>query len=379
MPLLKCYSFNMKFSKDNLAKPQICPRCGLKCLEGVETCPDCGLVFSRLEIATNKDAKRKILRHDRDFIIRTSKLPKDVSKKRLVCYSIFFGAFGGHCFYVGRYLRGITLLINFLILFLFVIFNQSLIQINDGALLGVLTTICGLVLLMWPFDVLMILTKKFKVPFAIDLESDSYNDLNSSITLVDEDETNAVSINQNDNKDESKDLDDEDLDRKKKEELNEKNISLLEDIELNKLKDVNKKNRDEKDTKKDTAKEEIGLQSDSENLDVDDLNKDNLNTVLSDEVEKEYEAQHEQSEALDGEAQDNTEENVDNNISEGDDAINYQTLPQEAIEDSVIDELEEFYNNSQLDEEYINNHIEIVYDKDDSDNKEQKDNKDDTK
>ena len=114
-------------------------------------------------------------------------------------------------------------------------------------------------------------------------------------------------------------------------------------------------------------------------MDVDDLNKDNLNTVLSDEVEKEYEAQHEQSEALDGEAKDNTEENIGNNISEGNDAINYQTLSQEDIEDSVIDELEEFYNNSQLDEEYINNHIEIVYDKDDSDNKEQKDNKDDTK
>lgn len=368
----------MKFSKDDFAKTQICPRCGLKCLEGVETCPDCGLVFSRLEIATNKDAKRKILRHDRDFIIRTSKLPKDVSKKRLVCYSIFFGAFGGHCFYVGRYLRGITLLINFLILFLFVIFNQSLIEINDGALLGVLTTICGLVLLMWPFDILMILTKKFKVPIAIDLESDSYNDLNSSITLIDEDETNVASTNQNDKKDESKDLDDEDLDRKKKEELNEKNISILEDIELNKLKNVNKKNRDDKGKKKDDAKEEIGLQSDSENLDVDDLNKDNLNSALSDDTTKEDEVQHEQSEALGGEAQDNKEENVGNNISEDTDAINYKTLSQEDIEASVIEELEEFYNNSQLDEEYINNHIDIVYDKDDADNKEQKDNKNDT-
>ena len=37
---------------------QTCPRCGLKSLKLQDSCPDCGLVFARLEIATNKDAKK---------------------------------------------------------------------------------------------------------------------------------------------------------------------------------------------------------------------------------------------------------------------------------------------------------------------------------
>ncbi len=153
-------------------KIKACPRCGLSYVEGAEKCNDCGLIFSRLEIATNKDAKRKILRRDRDFIIKVSKLPSDVSYLRLLLYAIFLGAFGGHCFYVGRFARGSILLGNFIFMLLLVIFNTPISQVNDGALLGVLSSLCGFVLLMWFYDILMIFLKKFKVPVAIDLTSE---------------------------------------------------------------------------------------------------------------------------------------------------------------------------------------------------------------
>ena len=164
----------MKIST-NYAKKFTCPRCGLRCYEGIETCPDCGLVFSRLEIATNKDAKQKMRRHDHDFIIMTSKLPSDVSRTKLILYTIFFGVFGGHCFYVGRYWRGATFLTTFIAMFLLVVFNSSLAVIGNGALLGVLSTILGLIMLMWPWDIFMVVLKKFKVPIAIDLESNGQN------------------------------------------------------------------------------------------------------------------------------------------------------------------------------------------------------------
>ena len=164
----------MKIST-NYAKKFTCPRCGLRCYEGIETCPDCGLVFSRLEIATNKDAKQKMRRHDHDFIIMTSKLPSDVSRTKLILYTIFFGVFGGHCFYVGRYWRGATFLTTFIAMFLMVVFNSSLAAIGNGALLGVLSTILGLIMLMWPWDIFMVVLKKFKVPIAIDLESNGQN------------------------------------------------------------------------------------------------------------------------------------------------------------------------------------------------------------
>lgn len=165
----------MRFGREKQSQTKfvICPRCGIKSLSSSESCPECGLVFSRLDIATNKDAKRKIKRRDKDFIINTSKLPSDVNRVKLILLTIFTGLFGGHCFYVGRYWRGGILLLNTIILMLYVIFNPQLASIDEGRLLAALTTIGGIVMLLWPFDIVWVLIKKFKVPVAIDLESES--------------------------------------------------------------------------------------------------------------------------------------------------------------------------------------------------------------
>lgn len=154
-------------------KIKICPRCGLQYMEGLESCPDCGLIFSRLDIATNADAKKKIKRHDFDFIIKTNKLPSDVSFLKLLLYSICLGYLGGHCFYVGRYIRGSIILIDFLCIMCLTMFNNDIASVGNGALLGTLSTVCGLILLMWLWDIIMIATKRFKVPVAIDLVSEN--------------------------------------------------------------------------------------------------------------------------------------------------------------------------------------------------------------
>lgn len=161
----------MKWKKE-LGKVKTCPRCGLQYMEGLVSCPDCGLIFSRLDHATNHDAKQKIKRFDFDYIIKTNKLPSDLSFIRLLLYSIFFGVFGGHCFYVGRYFRGGFLLINFLFFLCLAIFNSEIALVADGALLGVLSTICGFIMLLWIWDIIMIAIKRFKVPIAIDLENE---------------------------------------------------------------------------------------------------------------------------------------------------------------------------------------------------------------
>ena len=148
-----------------------CPRCDTKCIISADSCSDCGLVFSRLQIATNKDAKKKILRRDTDFIIKTADLPSDVNFFVLAGLSIFFGLFGAHSFYVGRYVRGLIALIPTLILISFVIFNEQMIAIDGtGATLGVLTTLFGFFIFMWPIDIMLIFMKKFKVPIAIDID-----------------------------------------------------------------------------------------------------------------------------------------------------------------------------------------------------------------
>mgnify|MGYP005768136323 FL=1 len=141
--------------------------------ESVEVCPDCGLVFSRLDIATNKDAKRKKKRGDRSFILKTTKIPSDVSYVKLLLLTIFTGLFGGHCFYVGRYLRGSVLLANFLVVLCVAIFNAQLIAYSE-VLVSTVCTICGFVMLLWFWDIFMVALKKFKIPVAIDLQNDDY-------------------------------------------------------------------------------------------------------------------------------------------------------------------------------------------------------------
>ena len=166
----------------------VCPRCGLKSLSSQETCPDCGLVFSRLAIATNKDAKRKIWRHDRDFIIMSNKLPNDVSRTKLLLMTILTGFFGGHCFYIGRYWRGALLLLNAIMLIMCGVFNSAIVAINNGSLITILGTLGGLIMLIWIADIIWVATRRFKVPIAIDLQSESLedSDIHDYIKEIDE-------------------------------------------------------------------------------------------------------------------------------------------------------------------------------------------------
>ena len=160
------------FSRYGKPKMIKCPRCGLKNPEGSFSCADCDLHFDRLALATNHDAKRKKLRGDREFIIKVTDLPSDVSYIKLVLYVILLGVFGGHCYYVGRYLRGAMFTTNMLAMILFVVFNPQLLTVWGGHFFEIVMPFCGLILLVWIFDVFKVITKKFKVPVAIDLKVD---------------------------------------------------------------------------------------------------------------------------------------------------------------------------------------------------------------
>lgn len=157
---------------ERIKRPKMikCPRCGLKMPDGTTSCEDCGLIFDRLKIATNEDAKRKKLRGDRKFIVNITTLPSDISYLKLLLFSIFLGIFGGHCYYVGRYLRGFLLTFNFVLLMAFAIFNNFFLTVWNGLFLEIVMPICGGILFVWFYDIVKIALKKFKVPVAIDLK-----------------------------------------------------------------------------------------------------------------------------------------------------------------------------------------------------------------
>lgn len=154
-----------------------CPRCGLKMDQGTPSCEDCGLIFERLSIATNRDAKRKIKRGERDYIIRTTTLPSDVKYWKLLLLVIFTGIMGGHHFRVGRYLKGSIYLAIFILTMLCVIFNSYIMAHFPQWMELVGALLIGPLAIAWIVDIVLVATKRYKVPIAIDLESEDIDDI----------------------------------------------------------------------------------------------------------------------------------------------------------------------------------------------------------
>lgn len=144
---------------------KICPRCGNKCLLSQNTCEECGLIFSRLQYASNKLAKQKILRCDRDFIIYTNQYPSDVSWIKLFLYAIFFGLFGVHYYYVGKYVKGALMTASFIYLVFCAVFNDQLYNMLEA--FGYIPI--GIATFAWLYSIASIGLKKFKVPVIVQM------------------------------------------------------------------------------------------------------------------------------------------------------------------------------------------------------------------
>lgn len=143
-----------------------CPRCGNKCLRQQETCEDCGLVFARLEYASNKAAKKKIAHFDKDFVIYTNQYPKDMSWWKLLLLVSLTGLFGGHYYYVGKYWKGALMSAGFVYLVFCTIFNAPLVEALEtyGAYLPI-----GIYGISWMASLVYVACKKFKVPVIVEV------------------------------------------------------------------------------------------------------------------------------------------------------------------------------------------------------------------
>ena len=141
-----------------------CPRCGNKCLINQEKCEECGLVFSKLQFASNRAAKKKLAHFDRDYVIFTNQLPADVSKVKLWLYLLLLGWVGGHFYYVGKYIKGLFMSLGFVYLVIGTVFNEQIVAAN-ATLLYLPIAIYAL---SWIVSFSFVLSKRFKVPIYID-------------------------------------------------------------------------------------------------------------------------------------------------------------------------------------------------------------------
>ncbi len=144
---------------------KVCPRCGNKCLKSQERCNECDLVFSRLEFASNKTAKRQLIRGNRDFVIYTKELPSDVKRWKLILYVLLLGLVGGHYFYVGKYGKGILMCFGLIYWISATILNPILANYMEANYLYIPISIYGVA---WIVSLIFVLSKKFKVPILID-------------------------------------------------------------------------------------------------------------------------------------------------------------------------------------------------------------------
>lgn len=143
-----------------------CPRCLNKCLRQQETCEECGLIFARLQYASNKAAKKKIRHFDKDFVIYTNQYPSDVSWWKLLLLVFLTGLVGGHYYYVGKYFKGALMTTGFVYLVFCTIFNPQMVE--------ALTTYyaylpIGILGIAWLASLIYVACKKFKVPVIVEV------------------------------------------------------------------------------------------------------------------------------------------------------------------------------------------------------------------
>ncbi len=140
-----------------------CPRCDNKCLLNATKCDECGLIFSRLEFATNTAAKNMIKKGDRSYILYTSDLPKDLSYTKLLICTLILGLFGAHYYYTGKYIKGILMSAMMAYAIVCLIFNSYLVEY-----LSILYLPIGIGVLAWIISCVYVICKKFKVPVFIE-------------------------------------------------------------------------------------------------------------------------------------------------------------------------------------------------------------------
>ena len=143
-----------------------CPRCHQKCLLNQKTCTGCGLIFSRLEQATNYQAKKQFFKKDKS-VVMVKKLPKDVKKWKLILYCFFLGLFGAHNFYVGRYYRATYMLVIGVASFILASGEYS--QFYE-TFMSYFFIFPALLAVFWMFDFFNIVFNTFKVPVALPVD-----------------------------------------------------------------------------------------------------------------------------------------------------------------------------------------------------------------
>ncbi len=152
----------LKYRKD----VKRCPRCNQRALPSQPKCHQCGLIYSRVESATNAAAKKQFFKKDK-AILMVKKTPKDVNRIKLILLSAFLGPFGAHNFYIGRYYKAIYMAIFGGFSLFYILFQQH-INILLIAVQNFLFIPIAFIMIFWLLDFINIVFERYKIPVAIE-------------------------------------------------------------------------------------------------------------------------------------------------------------------------------------------------------------------
>ena len=162
--------------KENLNKKKRCPRCGTKLFLEVEKCPECGLLFSRIQNLSNERAKEEIKKKRMSNVIEVSTMPSDVSKKKFWLLFLLTGWFGGHNLYIGKFKRGYySLITGILAVLAFLIYEIVFFQGGNANLVyyyftGPCMLFFVFAVMIWFIDLVSLTFKSFKYPATLSAE-----------------------------------------------------------------------------------------------------------------------------------------------------------------------------------------------------------------
>lgn len=189
----------MKKSQIRKRTTRTCPRCGEVCLLNQTKCPDCGLIFARLQFVTNKEGKSAVRKREKERVLYITQPTYDMSKWTALVLCFLFGYAGGHCYYLGRYRRGIFLSVCMA----FAAF--VLLPLNESVFYGTwwyqiifytFAPFGACTLIFWVLDFVNILFEKFKFPVALPAPDTEKMKESLGLDKIEEDTNLAKSINE---------------------------------------------------------------------------------------------------------------------------------------------------------------------------------------
>ena len=144
-----------------------CPRCGEKCLTTQPICPDCVLVFSRLDECTNKAASIRLRHGEKHNVLMVKKVPSDKKFWKLLLYSSLLGLFGAHYFYVYRWKMGVYMLFSFFVAMFFGSFFNNVFITWPQSVQFIIISYVAIFALIWLYSVVQVILRKFKIPVSM--------------------------------------------------------------------------------------------------------------------------------------------------------------------------------------------------------------------